>query len=135
MLAQTKYDPETKRAYIELRDQDDDGSDVAVVVIFSLQTTAGATQRTIEQEILRKALHLLTSATWHTQWRLSVGFGRRPFAPGALKMTPQILCRAPGEPERPLYRGFESHPLRHRLLINKGYLAFSELGLHRGLHG
>jgi hypothetical protein len=64
MLAQTKYDPETKRAYIELlRDQDDDGSDVAVVVIFSLQTTAGATQRTIEQEILRKALHLLTSAT------------------------------------------------------------------------
>jgi len=91
MLAQTKYDPETKRAYIELRDQDDDGSDVAVVVIFSLQTTAGATQRTIEQEILRKALHPLTSATWHTQWRLSVGFGRRPFAPGALKMTPQIL--------------------------------------------
>ena len=36
---------------------------MAVVVIFSLQTTAGATQRTIEQEILRKALHLLTSAT------------------------------------------------------------------------
>jgi hypothetical protein len=63
MLAQANYDPETKRAYIELRDQDDDGSDVAVVVIFSLQTTAGATQRTIEQEILRKALHLLTSAT------------------------------------------------------------------------
>ena len=60
-LAQTKYDPNTERAYVELRDQEDDG-DVAVVAIFSLRITAGFTQRQIEREIVRKALHLFKNA-------------------------------------------------------------------------
>jgi hypothetical protein len=61
MLAQTKYDPNTQRAYVELKDQDDDGN-VVVVAIFSLRKTPGLTQRQIEQEIVRKALRLFKNA-------------------------------------------------------------------------
>ena len=39
-LVHAKYDRETERAYVELRDEDDDGGDVLVVAIFSYRTTA-----------------------------------------------------------------------------------------------
>jgi hypothetical protein len=61
-LAQTKYDPSTQRAYVELRDEDAGGADVAVVAIFSFRATADLSERKIEQEILRTALNLFKNA-------------------------------------------------------------------------
>ena len=46
-----KYDRETERAYVELRDEDDDGGDVLVVAIFSYRTTARLSKAQIEQDI------------------------------------------------------------------------------------
>jgi hypothetical protein len=60
--AQVKYDPRTTRACVGLRDQDDDGSDVTVVAIFSFQTTQSRTKHRIEQEVLKKALSFFRKA-------------------------------------------------------------------------
>lgn len=61
-LAQAKYDPRTQRAYVELRDEDDDGGEIVAVTIFSYRTTENLTKRRIEQEIVRKARHILRKA-------------------------------------------------------------------------
>jgi hypothetical protein len=61
-LAQAKYDSHTQRAYVELRDDDDDGGEVITVVIFSFRPTENLTKRRIEQEIVRKARHILRKA-------------------------------------------------------------------------
>ena len=61
-LVHAKYDRETERAYVELRDEDDDGGDVLVVAIFSYRTTARLSKTQIEQDIVRKARHILKRA-------------------------------------------------------------------------
>ncbi len=61
-LAQAKYDSHTQRAYVELRDDDDDGGEIIAVAIFSYRTTENLTKRRIEQEIVRKARHILRKA-------------------------------------------------------------------------
>lgn len=57
-LAQAKYDPDTQRAYVELREEDTDGGEIVAVAIFSFRTTADLTKRQVEQEIVRKARHI-----------------------------------------------------------------------------
>jgi hypothetical protein len=47
---------------VELRDEDDDGGDVLVVTIFSFRTTARPSKAQIEQDIVRKARHMLKRA-------------------------------------------------------------------------
>jgi hypothetical protein len=61
-LIRAEYDRETERAYVELRARDDDGGDVIATAIFSFRTTANLTKRQIEEDIVRKARHLLRRA-------------------------------------------------------------------------
>jgi hypothetical protein len=60
-LVHTKYDRQTGRANVELRDTDEDGEMIATAT-FSLRTVMPLSNRQVEQEILRKARHLLRSA-------------------------------------------------------------------------
>ena len=57
-LVHAQYDRETQRAYVELRDTDDDGGEILTVAVFSFRTTARLPRRQIEEEIVRKARHL-----------------------------------------------------------------------------
>ena len=61
-LVHARYDRQTQRAYVELRDADDDGGEMLASAIFSYRTCARLTDRQIEQEIVRKARHLLKRA-------------------------------------------------------------------------
>ena len=61
-LTHAKYDRETERAYVELRGEDDDG-EVLAVAIFSYRTTARLSKQQIEQDIVRKARHILKRAS------------------------------------------------------------------------
>lgn len=61
-LAQAKYDAHTQRAYVELRDEDEDGGEIVALAIFSFRSTESLTKRRIEQEIVRKARHVLRKA-------------------------------------------------------------------------
>ena len=61
-LIHARYDRETERAYVELRDEDDDGGEVLAVAIFSFRTTARLSKQQIEQDIVRKARHVLKRA-------------------------------------------------------------------------
>jgi hypothetical protein len=61
-LAHARYDPRTQRAYVELRDDDEDGGEIIAVTIFSFRTTERLTKRRIEQEIVRKARHIFIKA-------------------------------------------------------------------------
>ena len=51
-LVHARYDRQTQRAYVELRDADDDGGEMLASAIFSFRTCAGLTDRQIEQEIV-----------------------------------------------------------------------------------
>ncbi len=61
-LVQAQYDRETQRAYVELRDVDDDGGEILTVAVFSFRTTARLPRRQIEEDIVRKARHLFKKA-------------------------------------------------------------------------
>ena len=64
-----RYNGKSKRAYVELRDADDDGGEMLASGIFSFQTCAPLTDRQIEQEIVRKVRHVLkraATAIWAT---------------------------------------------------------------------
>jgi hypothetical protein len=61
-LARAQYDPRTCRAYVELRDKDQEGEVIATVV-FSFKTTELLSKRQIDQEIVRKARHILRKAS------------------------------------------------------------------------
>ena len=54
-LVHAKYDRESERAYVELRDEDDDGGEILAVTIFSFRTTARLSKQQIEQDIVRKS--------------------------------------------------------------------------------
>jgi hypothetical protein len=62
-LVHAQYDRETQRAYVELRDTDDDGGEILTVAVFSYRTTARLPREQIEQEIVRKARHLFKKAS------------------------------------------------------------------------
>jgi len=61
-LVHAQYDRETQRAYVELRDTDDDGGEILTVAVFSFRTTARLPRRQIEEDIVRKARHLFKKA-------------------------------------------------------------------------
>jgi hypothetical protein len=61
-LVNAQYDRE-KRAYVELREPDDDGGEVIVVVMFSYRSKATYSKRELEQELARKARHMLRRAS------------------------------------------------------------------------
>ena len=46
-LVHARYDRKTRRAYVELRDADDDGGEILVSVIFSFRSTTTLTDRQI----------------------------------------------------------------------------------------
>jgi hypothetical protein len=57
-LVHAKYDRDTQRAYVELRDVDDEGGEAIATAIFSFRTIANLTKRQTEQEAVRKARHI-----------------------------------------------------------------------------
>ncbi len=61
-LVHAQYDRETQRAYVELRDMDDDGGEILTVAVFSYRTTTRLPRRQIEEEIVRKARHIFKKA-------------------------------------------------------------------------
>jgi hypothetical protein len=61
-LIRAEYDRDTGRAYVELRARDDYGGDAIATTIFSFRTTASLSKRQIEEDIVRKARHLLRRA-------------------------------------------------------------------------
>jgi hypothetical protein len=61
-LVHAHYDRETQRAYVELREDDDDGGEILTVAIFSFRTTSRMPRRQIEEEIVRKARHTFRKA-------------------------------------------------------------------------
>ena len=65
-LVHAKYDRLTERAYVELRDEDDDGGEILAVAVFSFRTTARLSKQQIEQDIVRKARHILKRAAAST---------------------------------------------------------------------
>ena len=61
-LVHARYDRETRRAYVELRDADDDGGEILASAIFSFRSSTTLTDRQIRQEIVRKARHVMKRA-------------------------------------------------------------------------
>jgi hypothetical protein len=61
-LVHTKYDQATERAYIELRDEDDDGGQMFAIAIFSFKTRSSLSRQQIEQDVSRKARHVFRRA-------------------------------------------------------------------------
>jgi hypothetical protein len=64
-LTRAAYEPGTERAYVEFRARDGDG-DIIATAIFSFRTTATLSKRQIEQEIVRRARHILKQAATAT---------------------------------------------------------------------
>ena len=50
-LVHAQYDRESRRAYVELRDDDADGGEVIVVAIFSYRRSSIVTERALEQDL------------------------------------------------------------------------------------
>jgi hypothetical protein len=112
-LVHARYDRETERAYVELRDLDDDGGEMLATAIFSYRTMARLSKREIEQDVVRKAPHLpprLPYAEWGLT-RLGLGVPLPEFA------------------------GRES-PLRRRAALGLGQaLGLAQEDAHGALHG
>jgi hypothetical protein len=62
-LIQARYDRDSKRAYVELRDADDDGGEILATAIFSYRTTASLSKREVERDVVRKARHVFSRAS------------------------------------------------------------------------
>jgi hypothetical protein len=62
-LVHAQYDRESRRAYVELREDDADGGEVIVVAIFSYRRSSIVTQRALEQDLATKARHLMKRAS------------------------------------------------------------------------
>ena len=61
-LHQTQYDHHSKRAYVEFRRGDDDGSEQLVVAVFTFCTKERLSKQRIKEEVVRKARHVLKQA-------------------------------------------------------------------------
>jgi hypothetical protein len=57
-LVHSQYDQVSKRAYVEMRDADDDGGEILVSAIFTFRTKAILSKRQIEIDVVRKARHV-----------------------------------------------------------------------------
>ena len=62
-LVHAQYDRKSRRAYVELRDDDADGGEVIVTAIFSYRRSSIVTKRALEQDLATKARHLMKRAS------------------------------------------------------------------------
>ena len=62
-LVHAKFERNSKRAYVELREDDADGGEMIVAAIFTFRRTSILTKRALEQEITTKARHLMRRAS------------------------------------------------------------------------
>lgn len=62
-LVHANYDKETRRAYVELRDNDADGDEMIVAAIFSYRRSSIISKRALEQDLATKARHLMRKAS------------------------------------------------------------------------
>ena len=62
VVQRVEYDHHTGRAYVEFREPDGDGGDAITVTIFSYRTCDRLTKKQVQEEIVRKARHLLKRA-------------------------------------------------------------------------
>ncbi|MGA7544638.1 MAG: hypothetical protein WBW08_02245 [Methyloceanibacter sp.] len=69
-LVHVRYDEETKRAYVELRDADNNGGEMLATAVFSFRTRARLSKREIEQDVIRKAKYFKIHAFHYTPLRL-----------------------------------------------------------------
>jgi hypothetical protein len=61
-LVRTEYDRKTARAYIELRTADADGGETIATAIFSFKTPTRLSKRRFQEDLVRKARHVLKRA-------------------------------------------------------------------------
>lgn len=61
-LVQAQYDRKTLRAYVELRDLDDDGGEVIAAAIFSFRSKTILSEPELKQDLYRKARHIMRRA-------------------------------------------------------------------------
>jgi hypothetical protein len=61
-LVHARYHRETERAFVELRDADDDGSEIVATAILSYRTVANLSKQEINRDIVRNARHVLKRA-------------------------------------------------------------------------
>jgi hypothetical protein len=62
-LIHANYDKKTRRAYVELREDDPDGDEMIVAAIFSYRRSSLVTKRALEQDLATKARHLVKRAS------------------------------------------------------------------------
>ena len=65
-LRQAQYDRAKERAYVEFRGPDGDGGDAIATAIFSYRTSERLSKKQVQEEIVRKARHLLKRAALAT---------------------------------------------------------------------
>jgi hypothetical protein len=61
-LVDASFDAQAQRAYVELRDTDEDGEEIVATVTFSFRTFMPLPIRHIQKEIVRKAGRVLLKA-------------------------------------------------------------------------
>jgi hypothetical protein len=61
-VVRAQYDSETGRAYVELRNGDEDGGDAVAVAVFSYKRTQPIPKDELEQDLLRKARYIFKGA-------------------------------------------------------------------------
>jgi hypothetical protein len=66
VLRQAQYDRAKERAYVEFRAPDDGGGDAITTAIFSYRTTERLRKKQVQEEVVRKARHLLKRAALAT---------------------------------------------------------------------
>jgi hypothetical protein len=66
VLQRAEYDRAKERAYVEFRGPDDDGGDAIAMAIFSYRTSERLSKKQVQEEIVRKARHLLRRAALAT---------------------------------------------------------------------
>lgn len=60
-LVRTQYDWESKRAYVELRAPEGE-AEIVAIVMFTLAPIPGRSAKLVEEDIVRKARHILEHA-------------------------------------------------------------------------
>jgi hypothetical protein len=62
-LVHAHYDRKTRRAYVELRDDDADGGEAIAVAIFSYRHSSIRSKRALQQDLATKARYLMRRAS------------------------------------------------------------------------
>ena len=62
VLLHAEYDPCTERAYVEFRAPDADGGEAITTAIFSYKTAERLSKHRVQEDVVRKARHLLKKA-------------------------------------------------------------------------